>query len=149
MARNSQLWLGSLCPLMGGSTMSLTVRPPASVVPATSPVPQPAAQRPQIQQGSGSSAQDPPCSSNKELSPAAASARVRTRAGWLSLLPLLPTQPTHSSPQAFIQQLLGLSIYLSTHSVSSMLTHLSTHPRSPTQLHPPTPLPTYIHCFTK
>lgn len=49
MAEDSQLWLGPLCPLMRGSIVSLTVHPPASVMPAIAPVPYPAAQRPQIQ----------------------------------------------------------------------------------------------------
>lgn len=142
-AGNSQLRLGSLCPLMRGSTLFLTVRLPASVVPATSPVPHAAAQRPQIQQGSGTSAGDPPWNSNKELCPAAASARVRTQAGWsfISLTPT-PTQHTHASPQALIQQLPGVSLYQYTHpcSDSSMFTHSA----SPTH-----PSPTNIYCFTK
>lgn len=97
MAGNSELWLGSLCPLMRGPTMSLTVQLPASVVSATSSVPYPAAQRPQVQQGSGTSAQDPPWSSNKQLSPVAASARVRTQARWSFIFS--HTQPTHSPPK--------------------------------------------------
>lgn len=79
---------------MRGSTMSLTVQLPASVVPATSPVPHPGAQRPQVQQRSGASAQDPSWSSNRELSPAAASARVRTQARWSFIFSY--TQSTHS-----------------------------------------------------
>lgn len=123
-----------------GSTMFLTVRLPASVVPATSPVPHPTAQGPQIQQGSGTSARDLPWSSNKELPPAGASARVRTQAGWsfISLTstpnttyPFIPPKCSSNNSQAYLSTspLIQLPVY------SSIYPLIRVHPLSFT--HPP------------
>lgn len=114
--------------------MHLTLHLPASAVPAIAPVPYPDAQWPQVHRGSGISAQDPLCSSNKELIPAVASANVRAQTGWFFIsLYATPNTTCTIYPQALIHQLAHSFTYQWTHPTAYPAMF---HPLSFT--HPPT-----------